>query len=131
MSSIMIGLFKGVLYLMPFIITYLIFRNKYRKNHNKKISLQKTIDYSTVIYLIGVLYLFNNMFGSYFIGYIIIVFLIVLSIILVLQLKYKNEVVLIKGLKGLWKLSFLIYLGIYVLLLFSKLAMYIYQVYIL
>lgn len=131
MNSIIIGLFKSALYLIPFIITYLIFKYEYRKNQNKKISLQKSVNYSTVIYLMGVLYLFNEMFGSFFIGYLLIIFLIALSIILVLQMKNNNEVILIKGLKRLWKISFLIFLGAYVILLFSKLTMFIYQAYLL
>src|SRR5699024_12763643 len=106
MNSTIIGLLKSAFYLIPFIITYLIFKYEYRKNQNKKISLQKSVNYSTVIYLMGVLYLFNEMFGSFFIGYILITFLIILSFILFMQITNNNYVIFIKSFISLYYITY-------------------------
>src|SRR5699024_12686778 len=120
-----------IFYLIPFVLTYFIYRFSYHKQGNKQKAIYKTITLSTLFFIIGTLLIIHYMFGSYFIGYILIGFLLLLGFILILRWKYYNEVILLKGVKIVWRVSFLIFLARYLILIIFNLSKCIYTPYFL
>src|SRR5699024_10188713 len=113
MSDLLIENWEVIVYLIPFVLTYFIYRFSYHKQGNKLNTIYKTITLSTLFFIIGTLLIIHSMYGSHFIGYILIGFLLLLGFILILQWKYYNEVILVKGVKIVWRFSFLIFLASY------------------
>src|SRR5699024_11271045 len=107
-----------IFYLIPFVLTYFIYRFSYHKQGNKQKAIYKTITLSTLFFIIGTLLIIHSMFGSYFIGYILIGFLLLLGFILIFQWKYFNVVILLKGVKIIWRLYFLILFVCILLIIF-------------
>src|SRR5699024_11002705 len=95
-----------IFYLIPFVLTYFIYRFSYHKQGNKQKAIYKTITLSTLFFIIGTLLIIHSMFGSYFIGYILIGFLLLLGFILFLQWKYYNEVIIFNLSKFIYKTYF-------------------------
>jgi len=129
MSDLLIENWEVIFYLIPFVLTYFIYRFSYHKQGNKQKAIYKTITLSTLFFIIGTLLIIHSMFGSYFIGYILIGFLLLLGFILILQWKYYNEVILLKGVKIVWRFSFLIFLASYLILIIFNLSKFIYKTY--
>src|SRR5699024_693881 len=165
MSDLLIENWEVIFYLIPFVLTYFIYRFSYHKQGNKQKAIYKTITLSTLFFIIGTLLIIHSMFVSYFIGYILIVFLflfgfililicnsfilfiihsiffsyfnvyilicflLLLRFILILQWKYYNEVILLKGVKIVWRFSFLIFLASYLILIIFNLSKFIYKTY--
>src|SRR5699024_3729192 len=105
-----------IFYLIPFVLTYFIYRFSYHKQGNKQKAIYKTITLSTLFFIIGTLLIIHSMFGSYFIGYILIGFLLLLGFIFILQWKYYNDVILFEGVKVVWWFSFLFFFIGYILI---------------
>src|SRR5699024_6996443 len=116
-------------YLIPFVLTYFIYRFSYHKQGNKQKAIYKTITLSTLFFIIGTLLIIHSMFGSYFIGYILMSFLLLLVFILIFHCKYYNDVILLKGVKIVWLFSFLIFLVSYLILIIFNLSKFIYKTY--
>lgn len=129
MSNLLIENWEVIFYLIPFVLTYFIYRFSYHKQGNKQKAIYKTITLSTLFFIIGTLLIIHSMFGSYFIGYILIGFLLLLGFILILQWKYYNEVILLKGIKIVWRFSFLIFLASYLILIIFNVSKFIYKTY--
>lgn len=131
MLDLIVENWKVIYYIIPFFMTFLLYRIVYRRSFDEKKATLKSIAYSTIFYIIGVLNIIYGMFNNYFIGYILIIAIVILAIILINQWKNNNEVVLTKGLKSLWKLCFLFFFVSYLGLLLFKIGMFIYLEYIL
>lgn len=129
MSDLLIENWEVIFYLIPFILTYLIYRFSYQKQGVKKRAIHQMITFSTLFYIIGTLLIFHSMFGSYFIGYILIGFLLLLGIVLIIQWKYYNEVILLKGVKIVWRFFFIIFLASYLILIIFNFSKFIYETY--
>src|SRR5690625_2617783 len=129
MSDLLIEDWEVIFYLIPFVLTYFIYRFSYHKQGNKQIEIYKTIILYKIFIILGTLLIIHLMFGSYFIGYILIGFLLLLGFILILQWKYYNEVILLKGVKIVWRFSFLIFLASYLILIIFNLSKFIYKTY--
>src|SRR5690625_3416986 len=120
MSDLLIENWEVILYLIPFVLTYFIYRFSYHKQGNKQKAIYKTITLSTFFFIIGTLLIIHLMFGSYFIGYILIGFLLLLGFILILQWQYYNVEIILKGVKIVLRLNFLIvYVNIRILIIFN------------
>ena len=126
MSNLFFDGGKILFYLTPFIITYLIYRFIYRKKSDTKLAMQGTITYSTLFYIISVLYVIQAMFGSYFIGYILIGLICLLALILIRQWKNGDDVLLWRGIKVLWRLCFLLFFISYLSLLIYQFIQFVY-----
>src|SRR5699024_4056511 len=129
MSDLLIENWEVIFYLIPFVLTYFIYRFSYHKQGNKQKAIYKTITLFTLFFIILTLLIIHSMFCIYFIGYILICFLLLLGFILILQWKYYNEVILLKGVKIVWRFSFLIFLASYLILIIFNLSKFIYKTY--
>src|SRR5690625_4605593 len=129
MSDLLIENWEVIFYLIPFVLTYFIYRFSYHKQGNKQKAIYKTITLSTLFFIIGTLLIIHSMFGSYIIGYILIGFLLLLGYILILQWKFYNEVILLNDVIILWRFIFLIFLASYLILIIFNLSKFIYKTY--
>lgn len=130
MSSLLVENWKASFYIIPLLITYLVYRFEYRRRHDRKRAIHRSMAFSTLLYMMGTLYLIHAFFDSYFIGYILIGLIVFLGLILIMQWKYNNEVVLIKGVKILWRFCFLLFFTSYLSLLIYNLGQFIYKTFI-
>lgn len=130
MISLFVESLKVVIFLIPFLITYLVYRIVYSRTANERKAIHRSIAYSTLFYLIGTLYFIHAIFDKYFISYILIGFIALLGLILIIQWKNNNEVVLLKGIKTLWRFSFLLFLMSYLILIIYNLGAFIYKTFI-
>lgn len=130
MSSLFVENWKGLIYIIPFLITYLVYRFEYRKKGVKKRAAHRSITYSTLFYMLGTLSIVHAMFDSYFIGYILIGLILLLGLILIIQWKNYNEVILVKGIKIVWRICFLVFFISYLILLIYNLGKFIYETFI-
>lgn len=127
MSSLLAENWKGILYIIPFLITYLVYRFEYRRKQDERRATHRSIAYSTLFYMMGTLYIIHIIFAEYFIGYILIGLIVLLAIILITQWKNNNEVILLKGIKILWRFCFLMFFTSYLSLLIYNLGVFIYK----
>jgi hypothetical protein len=79
-------------------------------------AFQKAISWTTIIYILAVNTMFSYLFGRSYLGYIIVLMLCVLTIVIVLQWKNNVEINYQKALKLLWRISFLIFFVLYIIL---------------
>src|SRR5690625_766599 len=129
MSDLLIENWEVIFYLIPFVLTYFIYCFSYHKQGNKQKAIYKTITLSTLFFIIGTLLIIKSMLASSFTGFIFIGFLLLLGFILIIQWKYYNEVILLKGVKIVWRFSFLIFLASYLILIIFNLSKFIYKTY--
>lgn len=130
MTSIFVENWKAFLYAIPFLVTYLIYKFEYRRKGVQKIAAHQSITYSTLFYILGALYLIHKMFESYFIGNILIGLILLLGLILINQWKNDNEVILLKGIKKMWRFCFLVFSMSYFFFLIYHLSKFIYKTFI-
>lgn len=103
-----------LLYAIPFfipLIIYLVAHGLFKK----KTSFLITIHLSTLINIILIMYLFQELVDQTLIAYILIFLILLIAFILIVQWKNKNEVLLIKAIRIALRMMFLIsyvtYLG--------------------
>src|SRR5690625_2080977 len=99
MSDLLIENWEVIFYLIPFVLTYFIYRFSYHKQGNKQKAIYKTINLSTLFFIIVTLLIIHSIFGSYFIGYVLSGILLYLGFILIIKWKYYIEVIFIKYVK--------------------------------
>jgi|SRR5690625_57684 len=99
----------------PLIITYLLYKIHLLIKKQKWQAIHFTTEFSTVFYIVATTILLKQLFNQSVIGYILIFLILTLAIILIVQWKNHTEVILTKGLKTLFRLSFLIFFVSYLL----------------
>lgn len=100
----------------PIISMIVYYLSKYVVKHKRR-AFHITIAWTTFLYIIIVTFLLEEMFPINFIGTMPIGLLVLLSIILIVQWRMRTEVILKNGLKILWRLTFLIFVPIYISLI--------------
>jgi len=110
-------------YIIAFIITVPVFATwlvyfVFVKWHRPKLkAFHQAVNWTTLLYIIAVSILIWLNFHINLTGVIIIFFLIALAIIIFMQWKMNEEVLLSKALKLLWRFFFLLFAFLYVCLL--------------
>jgi len=112
--------------IIPILCTIVIYQIRFQLVKNNWRAIHTTVQLSALFYIAAVASLLKVLFDSYYIGSILIILIVVLAIILIFQWKKHTEVVLLKGLKILARLSFLVFGLCYVLLLIYWLVDYFY-----
>ncbi|MGM8364231.1 DUF3397 family protein [Virgibacillus sp. W0181] len=100
--------------IIPIIATWLAYRvgNKIYKYDWQ--AFHFAVNTTTVFYLTAVNLLLIRIFDQQFIGITVAVLLFILTIILISQWKKHTEVILWKGIKVLWRITFLLFFVLYV-----------------
>lgn len=110
--------FVAFLITFPFVLTfaaYFLFRKVY--GHQWK-AIHSTVGWTTIGYVAAVPLLFKVLFGHSFIGIVLLLLLIILAIIIYFQWKVHVEVEIKQAIKILWRICFLLFLFLYIVLVF-------------
>jgi len=102
-----------ILICCPGLMTIIFYQLHVRKRHNKWKAIHFSVQYSAIFYVIATSLLLHRLFSIYFIGVILIILILILAIILIIQWKQEMEVILVKGLKILWRITFLLFFLFY------------------
>lgn len=106
-----------ILISIPVISTIIIYQIRFKMIHNQWASFHLAAQLSAIFYIAAVSTLLHILFDSYYIGIILIILISVLALIIIIQWKKDTEVLLLKGLKLLSRISFLTFFIGYIVLL--------------
>lgn len=99
----------------PMIATWLVYiASKKICDHTWK-AIHISVHWTTLFYLLSVLMLFKMFYDRSFIAIIGISLIVILAIILVVQRKRYEDLFLKRGIKLLWRLSFLMFSCLYII----------------
>lgn len=93
----------------PFIITFLIYIVSKRVTSNKIKALHKSVDLSTLFYVISTYFLMNKYVNFPLLSIIIVLLLIILSLIIIYQRRKYNDIYIVKAIKIIWRTCFLLF----------------------
>ncbi|MEN2766549.1 DUF3397 domain-containing protein [Ornithinibacillus xuwenensis] len=111
-----------ILFILAFLITLPIFSTivvyyilKYIYGNPIR-AFHKAINWTTVLYILAVNTMLTYLFESFFIGDIFVVMLLILTFLIVNQWKRNTEIDYGRAFKLLWRLSFLLFFILYIIL---------------
>lgn len=113
------GLYYGIslIITVPVLATWLTYKVLNRISNKPLKAFHSSINWTTFLYIISVIFLFEILFSVQIIGFVI-VFLLMLMIIIVLgQWKIKEEIYIKKAINLLWRIAFLLFFSLYCLLI--------------
>lgn len=94
-------------------LTYLIL---IKLTKNRRSSVHKALDYSTILFVLAVHFLILTIWEKSFL-WLIVLFMIVLAMVFVfIHWKVKKEIVLKLIFKGVWRVNFLVFFIVYLML---------------
>ncbi|MYL33038.1 DUF3397 family protein [Pontibacillus yanchengensis] len=99
---------------LPIPMTFVIYFFARKILKNKKRSLHVTVNIMTFFYILAVNATIFVIFEQSWFSYIFILLIVLLSMFVVLQWKYKEEVVFKSAWKGFWRFSFLLFSFAYI-----------------
>ncbi|MGP4065525.1 DUF3397 family protein [Oceanobacillus sp. M65] len=108
---------SSIFIVAPFLATWLIYLGAVKLYKQKRRAFFAAVNVSTPFYMIAMLVLLSHLFNINATGMLVIVLLLMLMIILYLQWKYNTEVILGKAFKLLWRICFLLFSFLYLLLI--------------
>jgi 4-hydroxybenzoate polyprenyltransferase len=83
---------------------------------NRRLSVHKALDYSTIFFVLAVHFLILTIWEKSFL-WLIVLFMIVLAMVFVIiHWKVKKEIVLRLIFKGVWRVNFLVFFIVYLML---------------
>lgn len=83
---------------------------------NKRKSIHKALDYTTILYIISVHFLIITLTGKS-LSWLILLFMILIAMVfVVVHWKVKQEIILKKVAKGFWRFNFIIFFLAYITL---------------
>lgn len=106
-----------ILIICPFIVSVIVYYLSKLLVKHKRRAFHIMIAFTTIFYIIAVTLLLEGIFNINLIGIVPIVLLLTLSAILIVHWKTRTDVVLRNGLKILWRISFLIFVPLYICLI--------------
>lgn len=102
----------------PFMLTFLIYVvNKLFNVHPLK-AFHRSMAWSTLFYICAVIQMLAMYFDRLFVGGIAAIFLLMLSFIIIVQRRKEVEIKLKKASRLLWRMCFLLFLLLYMVLVF-------------
>lgn len=113
----LINFLPYLLIVLPILSTVIIYQIRFNVVGNQWKAIHTAVQLSAIFYVAAVVSLFKLLFGSYFIGYTLILLICVLAGLLIWQWKKEMEVVFLKGLKFLSRIIFLSFFIGYIFLL--------------
>ncbi|WP_461179748.1 DUF3397 domain-containing protein [Virgibacillus ainsalahensis] len=109
--------FIALLITVPVIPTLLVYLVSFRINGHPWKSLHRAVNWTTCFYIIAVILLISIIFDLQSTGVILVLLLFLVALIIFIQWKTRTEIVFTKALRMVWRLSFLVFIFIYVCLL--------------
>ena len=109
----------------PIVATIIVYFLSSLRHRNSMKALHKAVNWTTVFYILSVWLMLAMIFNRNFIGIILILLLVILAMIIFFQWKWKQDVQFRKALKLLWRISFLLFLILYICLALFGILKYI------
>lgn len=100
----------------PILATILIYFITYKVTGHKIKAIHNAVNWTTLLYIFATTFLSYTIFGPYLISIILSLLLLVLITIIIIQWKIKTEVVFVRALKVSWRIYFLLFLSLYIIL---------------
>lgn len=113
----------ATLIMVPIIATWLIYKIAFKIFNHKQKAFHISINWTTVLYIIAVSMLSNILFDQDFIGIILIILLSLLSILIIIQWKTTENIILLRAFKILWRLCFVSFFILYIGLILTGIIM--------
>ncbi|GAB4072344.1 hypothetical protein GCM10028778_02550 [Barrientosiimonas marina] len=108
---------------LPIIATLFVYAVSLNVYKHKSRAVHTAVDWTTAFYLIAVLVMFNIIFGQSFTGVMIALLLTLFTIIVVVHWKLRQEIVFRNVFTFFWRICFLLFLGLYCLLVLTGLIL--------
>ncbi|MFD2749366.1 DUF3397 domain-containing protein [Virgibacillus siamensis] len=109
----------GLMITFPVIVTWVVYFIGAKLYRQKWKAIHKAVNWTTSLYIIAVLIMLKQIFGSSFFGLILIVVLTIFTVIAVLHWRLHTEVVFHNVFKIFWRVCFLLFVFIYFVLVVS------------
>lgn len=121
MENIFAGLIAAgiIVPALVYIAVYVIAKSVFRNNRK---AAKLSIDVTTFFLILAVHFAAQAMLGESYIWLILIILVLTASIVLIVQYKVKDEVDLIRFMKGFWRMTFLLFGTAYLLLCLAGIA---------
>ncbi|MCP8616614.1 DUF3397 domain-containing protein [Salirhabdus salicampi] len=116
MSDIIVR-FIAIFITMPILAFCVVYMVKRKRTNQKEKAFLLAIDVTVVFIFLSVYFSFYMTFKTSILSISLIVFLSLLGLFTTLQWKIKGEVLLKKALKGVWRLSFFLFFGLYLFII--------------
>ncbi|WP_330948430.1 DUF3397 domain-containing protein [Virgibacillus sp. MG-45] len=113
----MMAYFIAIFVTVPPITTFLIYRLLRLKSNYSRKAFFKAVNWTTLLYIIAVFIILNNLFDQFFIGIFLLVLLILFTVIIIVQWKTKIEINYQAAFKVLWRSCFLLFSFLYFVLI--------------
>ncbi|OZU90416.1 hypothetical protein CIL03_04525 [Virgibacillus indicus] len=102
---------------VPFFATLVVYMISRKVHPGKWKAVHKAVNWTTILYIIADIMLISIIFDRQFTGIAAVILLFILTLIIIIQWKTNTEVLFGKAFKTLWRISFLLFLFIYICLL--------------
>ncbi|WP_053219772.1 DUF3397 family protein [Virgibacillus senegalensis] len=115
MIDLIVWLFAFCLTL-PAVVSWLVYfiARKIRKNRLK--ALHVSVNYTTLLYILSVGVILHHLYETNYFGYIALFLLVLLSVFIIVQFKQRGEVLFRIAWRKYWRLNFLLFSLLYLLL---------------
>lgn len=114
--STIFSTFLTVFFTLPFLGTILVFIVLKFITKNVRKSLHRALDYTAILFIISVHFLIVTIWGKSLFWVIILIIIMFAMVFVCVHWKVKEEIVLGKVLKGVWRFSFLFFFLTYITL---------------
>ena len=98
---------------IPFLASLLVYMVSMVLDRNKLKAIRMVVNWTTLFYIIAVTIMLSLIFNLSFIGIVLILLLAILTIIIFIQWKTKRDVEIMRAVKLLWRISFLLFFMLY------------------
>ncbi|MEN1966980.1 DUF3397 domain-containing protein [Lentibacillus sp. N15] len=102
---------------VPIMVTFMIYYISRKMSRQKWRAVHNAVNWTTILYILAVHTLLFVIFNRVLYGWFIVFLLSVFSIILFTQWKSRTEVEFARAFKIFWRLSFLLFFGMYIALI--------------
>lgn len=110
--------FIALILALPILATFFVYFITYKITQHKAKSFHRAVDVTTLLYIGSTAQLLQIVFERSFISIIISILLIVLIILIIYQWKVNTEIIFRKAFKVAWRIYFLFFVCLYVVLIF-------------
>ncbi|MGP4106883.1 DUF3397 domain-containing protein [Virgibacillus sp. L01] len=108
--------FIGLIVTVPIIATWIVYLISMKIYRHKWKAVHNAVNWTTILYIIAVVALVNEIFGISFFGTILVILISIYTIIVVAHWKIYTEVIFTKAFKMFWRICFLLFLMLYICL---------------
>ncbi|WP_235846901.1 DUF3397 domain-containing protein [Neobacillus soli] len=98
-----------IFFTLPFLGSIMVFSAIKLITKNTRKSVQKSLDYTTVLFIISVHFLIITIWGKSLFWLIILLMILVAMVFVLVHWKVKEEIVLNKVFKGFWRFNFIVF----------------------